>query len=196
VGGGRGAADIRPYNSTQVKIYTKTGDAGETSLFDQTRVSKADARVDAYGEVDELNACLGAVRAAGVDARTAASIEAIQKQLFALGARLADPSSKIAGRVTKAAVTSADVELLEATIDRLEAELPPLRRFILPGGSPAGALLHVARTVCRRAERRVVSLGAEEVEPILVVYLNRLSDLLFVMARAVNHRAGVPEVEW
>jgi cob(I)alamin adenosyltransferase len=179
-----------------VKIYTKTGDAGETSLFDQTRVSKADARVDAYGEVDELNACLGAARAAGVDGETAASIEAIQRQLFALGARLADPSSKIAGRVTKAAVTTADVEILERTIDRLEAELPALRRFILPGGSPAGALLHVARTVCRRAERRVVSLGAEDVEPILVVYLNRLSDLLFVMARAVNHRAGVPETEW
>ena len=179
-----------------MKIYTKTGDAGETSLFDQTRVSKADARVDAYGEVDEVNACLGAARAAGVDAETAASIEGIQKQLFALGARLADPSSKIAGRVTKAAVTAADVEILERTIDRLEAELPPLRRFILPGGSPAGALLHVARTVCRRAERRVVSLGTDEVEPILVVYLNRLSDLLFVMARAVNHRAGVPETEW
>lgn len=179
-----------------MKIYTKTGDAGETSLFDQTRVSKADARVDAYGEVDELNACLGAARAVGVDADIAATIETVQKQLFALGSRLADPSSKIAGRVTKAAVTAADVEALERTIDRLEAELPPLRKFILPGGSPAGALLHVARTVCRRAERRVVSLGSGEVEPILVVYLNRVSDLLFVMARAVNRRAAVPETEW
>ena len=179
-----------------MKIYTKTGDAGETSLFDQTRVSKADARVDAYGEVDELNACLGTARAAGIDADIAASLEAIQKQLFALGARLADPASRIAGRVTKAAVTEADVETLERTIDGLEAELPPLRRFILPGGSAAGAHLHLARTVCRRAERRVIALGAEAVEPILVVYLNRLSDLLFVMARAVNHRAGVGEVEW
>jgi cob(I)alamin adenosyltransferase len=179
-----------------VKIYTKTGDAGETSLFDQTRVSKAHSRVDAYGEVDELNACLGAVRAAGVDADIAASLEEIQKQLFALGARLADPSSRIASRVRKAAITPADVEGLERTIDRLEGELPPLRRFILPGGSPAGAQLHVARTVCRRAERRVVGLGADEVESILVVYLNRLSDLLFVMARAVNHRAGAPETEW
>lgn len=179
-----------------MKIYTKTGDAGETSLFDQTRVSKADPRVDAYGEVDELNACLGAARAAGVDPDIAATIETMQKQLFALGSRLADPSSKIAGRVKKAAVTAVDVEELERTIDRLEAELPPLRRFILPGGSPAGALLHVARTVCRRAERRVVSLGSSEVEPILVVYLNRVSDLLFVMARAVNHRAAVPETEW
>lgn len=179
-----------------MKIYTKTGDAGETSLFDQTRVSKADARVDAYGEVDELNACLGAARAAGLDADIAGALERIQKQLFALGARLADPSSRIAGRVTKAAITEADVEALEQTIDRLEGELPPLRRFILPGGSAAGAQLHVARTVCRRAERRVVALGPGAVESILVVYLNRLSDLLFVMGRAVNHRAGVAETEW
>jgi len=179
-----------------VKIYTKTGDRGETSLFDNTRVSKADPRVEAYGDVDELNACLGAVRAAGVGADIQAALEGIQKELFALGARLADPSSRIAGRVTKAAVTEADVEWLEQVIDDLEGELPPLRRFILPGGCPAGALLHLARTVCRRAERRVVGLGPDAVEPIVVVYLNRLSDLLFVMARAVNRRAGVPEVEW
>jgi cob(I)alamin adenosyltransferase len=179
-----------------VKIYTKTGDEGDTSLFDNTRVRKSDARVDAYGEVDELNACLGLVRAAGVDAEIAAAIESLQKDLFALGARLADPSVKIASRVVKAAITGADVERLEQTIDRLEANVPPLRRFILPGGSPAGAALHLARTVCRRAERRVVALRADEVEPILVVYLNRLSDLLFVMARAVNHRSGAPETEW
>ena len=179
-----------------MKIYTKTGDEGETSLYGQTRVSKADARVDAYGEVDELNACLGAARAAGVDADIAATIELMQKQLFALGARLADPSSKIADRVTKTVIAQADIEVLEQTIDRLEAELPPLRKFILPGGSVAGAQLHVARTVCRRAERRVVSLGRDAVEPILVVYLNRVSDLLFVMARAVNGRAGVSETEW
>ena len=159
-------------------------------------MSKADARVDAYGEVDELNACLGAARAAGIDADIATVLEGIQKQLFALGARLADPSARIAGRVTKAAITAADVEALEGTIDRLEAELPPLRRFILPGGSAAGAQLHVARTVCRRAERRVVALGPGEVDSILVVFLNRLSDLLFVMGRAVNHRAGMPETEW
>jgi cob(I)alamin adenosyltransferase len=179
-----------------VRIYTKTGDGGETSLFDNTRVSKADARVDAYGEVDELNACLGAVRAAGVGPDIAAAIEGIQKELFALGARLADPSSRIAGRVTKAAIADADVLWLEQVIDDLEEGLPPLRRFILPGGSPAGALLHLARTVCRRAERRVVALGPDAVEPILIVYLNRLSDLLFVMARAVNRRAGAPEIEW
>jgi cob(I)alamin adenosyltransferase len=179
-----------------MKIYTKTGDTGETSLFDNTRVLKSDARVDAYGEVDELNACLGTVRAAGVDADVAASIEQVQKDLFALGARLADPSARIAERVTKAVITEADITRLEETIDRLEEELPELRRFILPGGSPAGAALHHARTVCRRAERRVVALGGAQTEPTVVVYLNRLSDLLFVMARAVNHRSGVPETEW
>ena len=179
-----------------MKIYTKTGDAGETSLFDNSRVSKADARVDAYGEVDELNACLGAAQAAGVSDDIAAALEAIQKDLFAVGARLADPSSRIAGRVTKATVTEQRIAALESLIDRLEEELPALRRFILPGGSPAGALLHLARTVCRRAERRVVGLGPGSVAPGVIVYLNRLSDLLFVMARAVNHRAGIPETEW
>jgi len=191
-----------------LKIYTKTGDAGETSLFDNSRVSKADPRVDAYGEVDEVNACLGAALAAvrvrgsaasagqGISTDIAAVLETIQKDLFAVGARLADPSSRIAGRVTKAAVTGQQIELLEATIDRLEAELPPLRKFILPGGSPAGAFLHLGRTVCRRAERRAVGLGPDAVEASVIIYLNRLSDLLFVMARAVNHRAGVPETEW
>ena len=179
-----------------MKIYTKTGDAGETSLFDNSRVSKADVRVDAYGEVDELNACLGAARAAGVDEDITAVIEAIQKDLFAVGARLADPASRIADRVTKAAVTDTEVQRLEQAIDRLDAELPPLRRFILPGGTPAGSLLHLARTVCRRAERRVVGLGPGAAEAGVIVYLNRLSDLLFVLARAVNHRAGVAETEW
>ena len=179
-----------------MKIYTKTGDAGETSLFDKSRVSKADARVDAYGEVDELNATLGAVGAAGIDAELAGALETIQKELFAVGARLADPSKRIAGRVTKAVVTDEDVQRLEQLIDRLEGELEPLRKFILPGGALPGALLHVSRTVCRRAERRVVGLGPDAVEPIVIVYLNRLSDLLFVMARAANRRAGVAETEW
>lgn len=178
-----------------MKIYTKTGDTGDTSLFDNSRVRKSDARVDAYGDVDELNACLGVARAAGVDQEMADLIEEIQKDLFALGARLADPSSKIAARVEKAVVSGAQVERLERTIDRLDTDLPPLRRFVVPGGSRAGAALHLARTVCRRAERRVVGLGAAA-DPTIVVYLNRLSDLLFVMARAVNHRARVPEAEW
>ena len=179
-----------------MKIYTKTGDTGETSLFDNTRLSKADPRVDAYGEVDELNACLGTARAAGVDEEIGATIEWLQKDLFAVGARLADPSTRIAARVDKVVIGTDAVERIELTIDRLEATLPPLRRFILPGGSAAGAALHLARTVCRRAERRVIGLGSGAVDAILIVYLNRLSDLLFVMARAVNHRAGVPEIEW
>jgi cob(I)alamin adenosyltransferase len=179
-----------------VKIYTKTGDAGETSLFDNSRVSKADSRVDAYGEVDELNATLGAARAAGLDDDLSGVLLMIQQELFAVGARLADPAKRIAGRVGKAAVRESDVERLEQTIDRLESELAPLRRFILPGGALPGALLHMSRTICRRAERRVVALGPDAVEPIVIVYLNRLSDLLFVMARAANRRAGVGETEW
>ena len=179
-----------------MKIYTKGGDNGETSLFDNTRVSKADARVDAYGEVDELNACLGVVRAALDDVDLEQTVVIIQRELFAVGARLADPASRIAGRVVKAAVPPEAVQRLEQTIDRLEQELPPLRKFILPGGSSAGAMLHLARTICRRAERRVVALGADAVEPIVVVYLNRLSDLLFVMARAANRRSGIIEIEW
>ena len=179
-----------------MKIYTRTGDEGETALFDQTRVSKADARVDAYGEVDELNACLGAARGAGLDADLAAAVETIQRELFAVGARLADPSTRIASRVTKAVVTAEQVERLEQLIDTLEGELPPLRRFILPGGALPGALLHLARTVCRRAERRVVGLGPGSSDPVVTIYLNRLSDLLFVMARAANRRAEAAEIEW
>ena len=179
-----------------MKIYTKGGDTGETSLFDNTRVSKADERVDAYGEVDELNACLGVARAALDDVDLEQSIVTIQQELFAVGARLADPSSHIAARVVKTAVPPEAVQRLEHTIDRLEQELPPLRRFILPGGSPAGAMLHLARTVCRRAERRVVALGADGVDPVVLVYLNRLSDLLFVMARVANRRSGIIEIEW
>jgi cob(I)alamin adenosyltransferase len=179
-----------------VTIYTKTGDAGETSLFDGTRVSKTDPRVAAYGDVDELQACLGVVRAAGVDAAVADQLATLQRDLFALGAQLADPRHKIAERVTKAAVTDEHVARLEAWIDAFDEEVPALRHFILAGGTQAGAALHLARTVCRRAERAVIALGDEAVDPPVRVYLNRLSDLLFVMARAVNHRAGVAETQW
>lgn len=178
-----------------MKIYTRTGDAGETALFDNSRVSKADPRVDAYGEVDELNAFLGVALATGLSGNVAEALTRIQRDLFAVGAQLADPSDRLASRTTKAFVTDDDVARLEQLIDRLETDVAPLRHFILAGGSPAGAALHLARTVCRRAERRIVALqpGAE---PVIVRYVNRLSDLLFVMARAVNHRAGIPEVEW
>jgi cob(I)alamin adenosyltransferase len=184
-----------------VKIYTRTGDDGETGLFDGTRVSKSDARVATYGDVDELNAWIGFARAQlPADSDLAGLLIQIQRDLFALGARLADPAQKIAGRVTKAAIGAADVERLERGIDELEEKLPPLRRFILAGGSGAGAALHVARTVCRRAERAIVALhehgGDGALEPELLVYVNRLSDLLFVMARAANRRAGTPEIEW
>jgi cob(I)alamin adenosyltransferase len=178
-----------------VKIYTRTGDGGETSLFDGTRVSKADPRVDAYGEVDELNAWLGLARSAPLDANIDAEIVHIQRDLFALGARLADPASKIAARVTKATVADADVERLEHLIDRLDAELPPLKRFILAGGAQGAAIFHVARAVCRRAERRMIALRPSP-DPTLVRYMNRLSDLLFVLARVVNRRAGMAETEW
>jgi cob(I)alamin adenosyltransferase len=179
-----------------VKIYTRTGDSGDTALFDGTRVSKADPRVAAYGDVDELSAWLGLARAAAGDGEVADMLAQVQRDLFALGARLADPAHRIAGRVTKAAISAADVSRLEGWIDGFDAELPPLRRFILAGGSPAGAALHVARTVCRRAERAMTALGDAAFEPELLQYINRLSDLLFTMARAVNSRAGVPEIEW
>jgi cob(I)alamin adenosyltransferase len=178
-----------------VKIYTRTGDGGETSLFDGTRVPKDDPRVETYGDVDELNAWLGLARAQHVDPPIDDEIRHLQRDLFALGAQLADPAHKIAARVTKAVIGDADVTRLEELIDRLEAELPPLRRFILAGGTPAGSALHVARAVCRRAERRMVALDPP-VDPVLLRYVNRLSDLLFVMARAVNHRGGAPEREW
>jgi len=179
-----------------VKIYTKTGDAGQTGLFDGTRVSKADPRVAAYGDVDELNAHLGVVRANDPGIVLDGMLDRIQRDLFALGARLADPRHKIAARVLKASVDDQDVARLEGWIDDLEAGLKPLRKFILAGVSPAGAQLHLARTVCRRAERGVVGLGADAVEPVIVTYLNRLSDLLFVMARAANAHAGADEIEW
>ena len=179
-----------------MKIYTRTGDGGETALFDGRRVSKADLRVDAYGEIDELNAAIGVVLASGIAADVSAMLDQIQRDLFAVGGTLADPAHRVAERVQKMAVGQTDVDRLEQWIDELEASLPPLRRFLLPGGSTPGAALHLARTICRRAERRIVSLGGGEVDPVLFAYVNRLSDFLFVAARAVNHRAGIAERTW
>jgi cob(I)alamin adenosyltransferase len=178
-----------------MKIYTKTGDTGETGLFNGTRVSKSDPRVAAYGDVDELSAWIGLVRADAPPGDVDERLGAVQRDLFALGAMLADPTHRIAKRVDKATLTPASVKALEGAIDAFEGELPALRRFIFAGGSPAAAKLHLSRAVCRRAERAVVGLG-DDADPIAVQYLNRLSDLLFVMARVVNHRAGVAEVEW
>ena len=179
-----------------MSIYTKTGDSGDTSLFDGTRVSKTHPRVVAYGDVDEVQACLGVVRAAGLPTDLDEMCLALQRDLFALGARLADPSRKIARRVEKIVIDDGSVARLESWIDRLDTEIIPLRHFILSDGTAAGASLHFARTVCRRAERSVLALGPDAVEPVVIVYLNRLSDLLFTMARAANHRAGITETPW
>jgi cob(I)alamin adenosyltransferase len=179
-----------------LKIYTKTGDSGDTSLFDGTRVSKTDLRVVAYGDVDELQASLGVARATGLPADLDEMCVSLQRDLFALGARLADPSRKIATRVDKIVIDDSSVARLEGWIDTLDTEIPPLRHFILSDGCAAGASLHLARTVCRRAERSMLVLGKDAVEPVVITYINRLSDLLFTMARAANHRAGHPETPW
>ena len=180
------------------KIYTRTGDAGETGLFGGGRVGKDAPRVDAYGEVDELNASIGLARAIHPEPEIDAELERIQRDLFAIGSLLATPDrEKMQRQLAKAELHDERVTELEALMDRADTELEPLRRFILPGGSPKGAALHVARTVCRRAERRVVHVAREiEIPAIVVTYLNRLSDLLFTMARLANHRAGSGDVEW
>ena len=179
-----------------MKIYTKTGDDGRTGLFGGERVLKNDARVDAYGSIDETNALLGVARAAGLSATLDAALERIQAQLFVLGAELATPASH-RPRLKLPLVSAADTEQLEGEIDRLEADLPPLTSFVLPAGSPGAAALHHARTVCRRAERSVVGIReSAEIRAELIIYLNRLSDLLFVMARHQNQSAGVADVAW
>ena len=178
------------------KIYTKTGDSGETGLFGGGRVGKDDHRVEAYGEVDELNACLGLARGHALPAKIDDVLQTAQQQLFTVGAVLATP----AGTAAQAAIPAIDRNWalgMESLIDQFEEDLAPLTQFILPGGSLGASALHLSRTVCRRAERRVVSLSRKvKVEPEVVVYLNRLSDLLFVMARWSNHHAGVEDVVW
>lgn len=179
-----------------MRLYTGVGDRGATALFDGATVPKDDPRVAVYGDVDELNAAVGLARAAGLPGDLDEMAAAVQRDLFAIGARLADPRSRISERVTKARIGRADVERLEGWIDAVDGALPPLRSFILPGGGPPGAALHQARAVCRRAERAIVGLGVDAVDPELLRYVNRLSDLLFALARAVNHRSGAAEVEW
>jgi len=177
-----------------MRIYTRTGDTGETGLIGGQRVPKDDVRVEAYGTLDELNAALGLVRCYLPHEDLNALLELIQRQLFDMGAELASPPERVA---QFASIGEAEVQALESAIDQLEQELEPLRQFILPGGTPAAAMLHLARTICRRAERRVVTLSRHStVKGPIIQYLNRLSDLLFVMARVANHRAGVPDVPW
>jgi cob(I)alamin adenosyltransferase len=180
-----------------VRIYTRTGDGGETALLGGQRVRKSALRVEAYGELDELNACLGLAVAAGADAQTAKLLVEIQRHLFALSARVADAREAGATPPEKTTFPEAHVAMLEGAIDQAEAVLPPLKTFVIPGGTELAARLHLARTVCRRAERRLVALAAQDNVPsIFLAYLNRLSDLLFVLARAANHRAGVAETPW
>jgi cob(I)alamin adenosyltransferase len=179
-----------------LKLYTKTGDNGETGLFGGARVSKASDRVGAYGTVDELNACVGIARAGGLGSSLDAVLMHVQSDLFTLGAELATvPGKEDALKI--ALINEADAERLEKAIDAFEATVEPLKNFVLPGGTTAAAALHLARTVCRRAEREIVGLSSREpVRGALVIYLNRLSDLLFVMARSANHAAGVVDVPW
>lgn len=179
-----------------MKIYTKTGDEGTTGILGSKRLRKDDARIEAYGTVDELNAALGVSRAHALEASEDQLAAQIQDDLFTLGAALADPSPH--GKFHNL-ITDDHVAALEKAIDDRTAILAPMRSFILPGGTPAAAQLHLARTVCRRAERLVVHLAnipEEHVPSPLLIYLNRLSDLLFVMARTVNHHAGVADVPW
>lgn len=177
-----------------MKIYTRGGDDGSTGLYGGARVSKASVRVDAYGAVDELNAVLGWVRAADISDNVDAVLAGAQDTCFRLGAWLASQPGRDPGVPQ---VAEADVEVLEAAIDAMEVELEPLKTFILPGGSEAASRLHMARTVCRRAERRIVALGdMEPVEAVFVRWVNRISDLLFVQARWENRRAGVRDVPW
>jgi cob(I)alamin adenosyltransferase len=181
-----------------MKIYTKTGDSGSTGLFGGGRVPKSDLRVEAYGDVDELNAVLGMARCIEVMPRIDEVLVPIQRDLFAIGALLATPDrEKMAQHLEKARIDEGRIAELERAIDDAEQELEPLKAFIIPGGTPKAAALHVGRTVCRRAERHVVRLQEDvELPPLAVIYLNRLSDLLFTLARLANKRAGAGEVTW
>lgn len=176
------------------RIYTKTGDQGETGLFGGKRLSKAHIRIESYGTVDELNSCLGVVRDHLEDETLRDTLLSIQSLLFTVGSKLAsDPAKKM----DLPGLIDADIEMLENGIDQMEEQLPALKNFILPGGHPTVSFIHLARTVCRRAERTVVALAEiESVEPILLTYLNRLSDYLFVLGRFVAQQLGVEEIAW
>ena len=181
-----------------MKIYTRTGDRGETGLFGGGRVAKDHPRVTAYGDVDELNSAIGVARATEPAGFFDDLLETIQRDLFSIGGHLATPDpAKVRAALSRAELDEGRAAEFERVMDDAERELPPLRAFVLPAGSPKAAALHLARTVCRRAERSVVHLSHEtEVPELFVVYLNRLSDLLFTLARVANHRAGTGDVIW
>jgi cob(I)alamin adenosyltransferase len=175
-----------------MKIYTRSGDNGETGLYGGQRVDKDDIRVEAYGTIDELNAALGIAASFATDNEVSESIHALQQELFSACWDLATPATADIPRISEL-----NVVRLESEIDRYEAELPPLKNFILPGGAPTSSALHLARCICRRAERRLVTLMHEyDVNPQVEIYLNRVSDHLFVLARVAAHRAHVEEVIW
>ncbi len=180
-----------------MSIATRTGDDGNTGLFGGRRVPKDDARIAAYGAVDELNACLGEVRALQPDAATDALLERLQNELFSLGADLATPRENNPAAARVLAFSSAHLDLLDADLLRVEDALPLLTNFVLPGGSALAARLHFARTICRRAEREVVTLArTERINATVLRYLNRLSDFLFLLARRANISSGVAEITW
>jgi cob(I)alamin adenosyltransferase len=191
--------DLSLFDGIPMKIYTKTGDEGQTSLYGGQRVAKDHLRIATFGTVDELNADLGVARAQLAMAATDyAEIDdllgIVQNQLFDLGAELATPDRSKQGTEL---LGRAAINVLERAIDRWQSELPPLKQFVLPGGTASAARLHVARCVCRRSERSLVALMREaSVRPEVMVYLNRLGDLLFVLARVANHLAGQPDVPW
>ncbi len=178
-----------------MKIYTKTGDKGDTSLFGGQRVPKDALRIEAYGTIDELNAVLGCALAENADSNLNEMLRQVQNQLFVLGADLATPHSTVEGTVRR--IAAADSVVLEGFIDRCQTSLQPLNNFIIPGGSLTASFLHLARTVCRRAERIVVRLSRnEQIGEEVIVFLNRLSDLLFVLSRFMNQKAGLRETQW
>jgi len=181
-----------------MKIYTKTGDRGETALFGGGRVSKDHPRVAAYGDVDELNSVIGLIRATEPAGFFDPLLESIQRDLFSIGGHLATPDpGRVSKALEKAALSPERVSEFERAMDEAERELPPLKAFVLPAGTPKASALHLARTVCRRAERSVVHLAqSNEVPGLFLIYLNRLSDLLFTLARLANHRGGVKDVTW
>ncbi len=189
-----GVVCARPLGRRPLRIYTKGGDRGETGLMGGVRVAKDDLRVRSYGEVDELGCVLGLARAHGLPREVDLQIERIQKQLFSLGSQLATPGD---GKPAAPRVHAEWIAALEREIDAVDAQVPPLKNFVLPGGAPGAAWLHLARAVCRRAERAIVALDrSEALDPLIEAYANRLSDWLFMMARALNHQAGVEEPLW